>query len=136
MNIVVTQLLHKENIKVGRVCLYAMLLLLNGLHLGGQTFRGSSPTSRSGRHSLFFLIHPAITLSMNNRITLCSYYAQLSTNIYVQLLTTSKSFLTSHKGKASVDVIITDSIMSRFREILSGSTKYQGVDGYFCDNVF
>ena len=113
-----------------------MLLLLNGLHLGGPNFQGFISDLTVGSSQFIFLIHPAITLSMNNRITLCSYYAQLSTNIYVQLLTTSTSFLTSYKGKASVDVIITNSIMSRFREILSGNTKYQGIDGYFCDNVF
>ena len=62
------------------VCLYAMLLLLDALHLGLQTFRGSSTTNVFQVVSLFFLIHPHITLSMNNHIKLfllISYNCQL-----------------------------------------------------------
>ena len=35
-----------------------------------------------------------------------------------------------------LDVIITAGITLQFRDILTGSTKYQGVDGYFYDVVF
>ena len=39
---------------------------------------------------------------------------------------------------ASLDVTITESITLQFQEaisILTGSTTYQGIDGYLCDNV-
>ena len=40
------------------------------------------------------------------------------------------------KGKASLEVPIIASVTSQSREILTGSTKYQGIGGYFCENVF
>ena len=40
-----------------------------------------------GSFQLFFFIHAATTLSTNNRITLCSYYIQLSATLYEQLRT-------------------------------------------------
>ena len=49
------------------VCMYVMLLL-DALHVGHQTFMGSSTTPH---HSFIFLeIHPAITRSMNDQMTL------------------------------------------------------------------
>ena len=45
-------------------------------------------TPRSGHSSFIFSkITPAITLSTNNRITLCSYYVQLSATLREQLRT-------------------------------------------------
>ena len=38
-------------------------------------------------------------------------------------------------GSSEIHVALTTSITSYTREILTGSTKYQGIDGYFCDNV-
>ena len=69
-------------------CMHACMLCYS-LHLGPQTFSSSSTTPK-----FFFKIHPAITLSMNNRITLCNFYVQLSTTLhnYIQLLTTSCVF--------------------------------------------
>ena len=65
-----------------------MLHLLDALHLGPQTFRDSSTIPRSGRLSWsFFQNSPAITLSTNNRISLCSYYIQLSATLLVHLCT-------------------------------------------------
>ena len=41
-----------------------------------------------GLSVLFFLIHPAITLSTNNQINVnCSYYVQLSAKLFKQLRT-------------------------------------------------
>ena len=48
------------------------------------------------------------------------------------------SEVTLHTGKAPLDVIITASVTLQFQKaikILTGSAKYQGVDGYLCDNV-
>ena len=59
------------------VRMYAMLLP-DSFIFGRHTFRGSSMTPRSGRLSFIFLFYPAVTLYINNQITLCSYYAQLS----------------------------------------------------------
>ena len=55
------------------------------MHHGCQTFRGSPTTTRSGLLGFFSEIHPTITLSMNNRVTLCSYCKQLSTVLCEQL---------------------------------------------------
>ena len=45
-----------------------------------------------------------------------------------------------HKDKALLDVTVTVSIMRvGFQEaikILTGNTKFQGIDGYFCDIVY
>ena len=125
----------------GYVCLYVMLLPLDALHLGRQAFRGSSTSPRSGRLDFFFFeIQPAITLSTNNRITHCSYYVQLSATLREQLRTivdnVRRLFSIVHsdviyEGKASLHVNVTASITSQSREILTGSTKYQGIAGYF-----
>ena len=63
--------------------MYAMLLI-DGLHLGCQ--RGPSSTPRLGRPNIFF-IHLAITLCMDNQISCCSYYVQLSVALCKQLQT-------------------------------------------------
>ena len=66
-------------------CVYAMLFLVYGLHLGGQTFWFSSTTQRRNRYSfIVFLNSPAFTLSMKYRITLCSYYVQLPATLCEQ----------------------------------------------------
>ena len=68
------------------VCMYVMLLLLDALHLGRQT----STTPWSGYLFYIFELHPIITLSTNNQITLCSYYncpVQLPTMLCEQLRT-------------------------------------------------
>ena len=54
------------NLTVIYLSMYVMLLLLDALNLGRQTFRGSSTTQWSGHLSLIFLIHPVITISTNN----------------------------------------------------------------------
>ena len=80
------QLLHTNLIIIHReyVCLYVYMF-------GRQTFIGSSTTLGPGRLSLtFFEIHFAITLSTNNRNTICSYYGQLYATVY--------------KGKASLHI--------------------------------
>ena len=46
---------------------------------------GSSTTHGRVHSVLFFEIHPAIKLSTNKRITLCSYYIQLSATLCEQL---------------------------------------------------
>ena len=53
---------------------------IDALHLRHS---GSSPVSRVD----FFEIHPATTLSMNNLITICSYYVQLSATLCQHLRT-------------------------------------------------
>ena len=54
------------------ICMFVCYaLLLDALYLGRQTFRGSSSTPRQNKG------HHAITRSINNRITLCSYHVQL-----------------------------------------------------------
>ena len=67
-----------------------------------------------------------------------AYYPQRCKNNYVQLLTTSCVFC------SIVDNYVIQgqgvnrryySIRSQFREILTGSIKYQGIDGYFFDNI-
>ena len=66
------------------VCVYVRLLL-DAFHLGRKIVRGSS----HGRVNsvLFFLeIQPAITISTNNRIVLCSHYIQLFATLCQQLL--------------------------------------------------
>ena len=40
------------------------------------------------------------------------------------------------QGQGSLDVTITASIKSQFREILTGSVQCQGIDERFCNNVF
>ena len=92
-----------------------------------QTFRGSSSTPRQNKG------HPAITLSNNNRITLCSYYVQLSSTQCQQLRTLVHNV---NKVKGSLDVTITASITSQFRDlysiycsyinILTGNINFQG----------
>ena len=54
---------------------------------------------------IFFEIHPAITLSTNNRITLCGYYVQLSATLREKLRTFVANifwsfclYVTSYKG--------------------------------------
>ena len=76
------------------ICMYVMLFLLDTLYLTYQTFRGSTMTPRPGRLSLiFFKIHPPVPFSMNNQITLCSYYVQLSTILCEQLHTIVDDFM-------------------------------------------
>ena len=43
------------------------------------------PTAWSSHFNIFKKNHPCINISMNNRITVCSYYAQLSTTPSEQL---------------------------------------------------
>ena len=71
------------------VCIYGMLLLLEALHLRHQNCQGFFYDPHGGVVSVFFffLTHPAIALSMNNRITIGSYYVQLSTMLCEQLRT-------------------------------------------------
>ena len=72
LNVVISSCYNRAS-----VCLHVKLLLLHAVYLGRHTVRGSSITP-----VLFiFVIHPAITISTNNRITLCSYYVQLSATI-------------------------------------------------------
>ena len=58
-------------------------------------------------------------------------------NNYVQLfrLVSIVHSYVIYEGKASLHVNVTASITSQSREILTGCTKYQDIDGYFYDNV-
>ena len=97
------------------VCLYVMLLLLDALHLGSQTFRGSFTTPRSGRRSfIIFEIDSAIVDRS------CVF-----------------SSVSSLYGKASLHVTITASITSSFQETINILTAAPSTKayGYFCDNV-
>ena len=138
-------------------------LILDTLHLLHQTFRFLP-------HGwvislIFFRNSPAIIFSMNNQITLCSYYAQLSAVLRRQLCTIVYTYahtLLTHTIVNNVFSTMVPSYVTQgqgitkccyncqcylaissyiskvtFQEainILTG-TKYQGIDGYFCDNV-
>ena len=101
-----------------------------------DTCRSLSTTTRSGRLSFIFRNSP-LSLSMNNQI--CSHYVHLSATLCDQLHTTVDNvkrlfFECSNYRNSREGVVrryITVSNTSPFREMLSGSTKYQGVDGYF-----
>ena len=91
------------------------MLCIQGIKLSGVHLRPAVGSSRF----YHFEIHPAITLSTNNRITLCSYYVQLSTTLCEQLHTIVENVMylffncpkiTLHKDKASLRVTITASI--------------------------
>ena len=118
------------------VCMHAMPLLLHALHLGRQTFKGSCTTPRSGRLSFIFIeIHTTITLSTNNRITLCSHYVQLSATLGEQLRTIVNNVM---RLFFSEDTLYVASSTSQFQKPISiwiGNTMYQGIDRYFFGNV-
>ena len=87
----------------------------------------TTSTIVSSRFNVF--IHPDITPSTNNRMTICSYYVQLSATLCEQLCTIVDNImrlflqLSQAKGKALLDITITASSMLYFRDILTGSTK-------------
>ena len=144
---------HYYNLPYVRMCV-AMLLLIDALHLGHQTFR-CTPTT------------PAITLSTKNQITLCGFYVQLSAVLCEQLRCSQQqheqlhcsqqqheqlhcsqqqhaSFLQlSIHRKALIHVskiasyYVTNSISHQYTDwqLHVPSTMYQGIDEYFCDNV-
>ena len=122
--------------------------LLDALYLGRQTFRSSSMTPQLGRQFNFFKIHHSSTLSVNNQITpvvIMYNCRQCYVNNYVQMLTTCvfssivPSFVTQGQGVAMryyncqnyVGISRDDDWQHQ-----APSTKHQGIDGYFCDNVF
>ena len=123
------------------VCLYFVLLLLDTLYLGRQTFRCSSTTSKGRVVSVCFQIQPSINISMNNRIFLCSYYVQCYLINCVPLLTTCvfssivRSYVIQGQGVARHCYNYQHNL--QFRElnfpeaikILTGNTKYQGTGG-------
>ena len=127
------------------VCIYVMLLFLDVLHLGHQTFRRSSVTPGRKR-KLFLEIHPIITFSMNNQITHRSYYVELFTTLCEKLCTiicNAKNLLyyCSKLRNPLLDTTKTASTVTISRvgfheaiNMLTGSTKYQ--DGYFCDKMY
>ena len=108
---------------------------------GASSFQGFIYVSTVGSSGFIcFEIQPAISLSTNNRITHCSHYVQLSATQREQLRTIADNvrrlFSIVHsyiiyEGKASLHVNFTASITSQSREILTGSTKFQGIDEYF-----
>ena len=104
------------------VCMYVMfvcMLCLYVCYAAPPRILASfiyTPMVRSSQF-YFFEIHPTITLSMINQITLYSYYVQLSAMLFGQLLTMrifglKLSEVTQHKGKASLDVTVTVSIVA------------------------
>ena len=72
---------------------------------------------------------------MKNLITLCSYYVQLSTMLCELLHTIVDNVMCLFFDCPKLCQFITASITSKFLGILTSSTKYQGLDGYFCDNA-
>ena len=112
-----------------------MLFLLDALHFGYNTFRGSSTTPWLGYLSLIFFFHPAITLSTTNLITLCSYSIQLSTTLYEQLRTIIHNVMCvffdcrKDKDKALLDVTINASITGVCRNFKSWIVRsHQDID--------
>lgn len=63
------------------LCYSPLMLCISGVKRSGVHLR---PDGRDAA-VLFFEIHPAITLSTNNRITLCSYFLQLCATLCEQL---------------------------------------------------
>ena len=151
------------------VCLYVMLLLLDALYLGRQTFRGSSTSPRPGRlfphgrviysprpghllsHGrvvysptagsstpprpvvsvLFFFRNSPFQRTIELSFWVITFNCpRCYSNNDVHLLTTScivSSIVRSY-------VIQGQGLATRYY-ILTGSTKYQGIDGYVCGNV-
>ena len=117
------------------------MLLLDNLHL-----RGSSTTPQLGYLSLiFFKFTPLLPFLQKIKLPFVVFmYINLQhcTNNYVQLLTTScvfssivHSYVIQGQGFARHYY---DCQCNKFQgviNILTGSTKYQGIDGCFCDNV-
>ena len=109
-----------------------MLLLLDALHLGRQTFRGSFTTPRSGRRSLFF--SKSILLLSFLRTTKLPFVVNTFTCPQRYSFFLRLSEVKQYKGKnASLDVFIIASVTSQFRETLTRRTKHEGIDGYFCE---
>ena len=106
-----------------------MLLLLDALHLGRQTFRGSFTTPRSGRRSLFF--SKSTLLLSFLRTTKLPFVVNTFTCPQRYSFFLRLSDVTQYKGNASLDVFITASVTSQFRETLTRRTKHEGIDGYF-----
>ena len=78
---------------------------------------------------LFFLIHPTITLSINNQIALCSYYIQLFATLFEQLRTIvdtvmHRFFDCSKLRYTRARCRQTLLLLQEAIKILTGSTKY------------
>ena len=125
-----------------RVCVcVCVCVCISGAKISGVHLRPHDVSN------YYFFNSPAITLSTNNQITLCSRYVPHHATLREQLRTIVDSAMcrfffssevTLSKGKASLDVIITASITSPSYEainILTVNTKHQGINGYFCDTV-
>ena len=119
---IIHQMLVSLYISYAIIILSYYPIILVALHLWRQTFRVSSTTPRF----FFFEIHRPITVSMNNRSTLCSYYVSFSATLCEQLRTTVQqhayflrlSEVTQHKDKTSLDVDIF-AIMMRILKLYS-----------------
>ena len=85
-----------------------------------------------GRFSFYFFeIHPLLPFlrTIELLFVVITYnYPQSYANYYVQLDNVMRSFFDC--------VAITATVTSQFREILTSTNKHQGIEGYFCDNVF
>ena len=107
------------------ICVYVMLLRLDALHLGRQTFRGSSTTPQRSRQ-----FYPAFTISRKP----CSYYVQLSVTIVPSHVTQGQG-VTRRYYNCQYYVTISRVGFQEANHIFTGSTKYQGIDEHFCDNI-
>ena len=100
-----------------------------------QTFKGSSTTPQSGCLSFIFsniiFLLPFLQTIELPFVVITYNCPHRYVNNYIYSLIV-QSYVIQRQGVAT----ITASVMLQIQEILTGSTKYQGIDGDLCDNVF